>query len=122
MCREAAKDLARFSPALQRPSDSYILMGQLVGIQQSLNQTIGQLAHWQRHAVSGKHLEADHGLSTLGIVISVTELEATAHHAYNLLETLQRPQRQRRRRLVRFSTHRCRLTAAVPSTGRVADR
>jgi hypothetical protein len=87
---EAASQLAHSTRHLDRPSDSYVVLGQILEAQRSIAQTLHQLAEWHRTTAPGLHYAEDHEESALGIMTSVAELDLAAQQAEGLQETLAR--------------------------------
>jgi len=60
---DTARDLARRTRVLDRPSDSYDLLGCLTGTQRLLGQVYDQLARWHGQVVDGVHHNGEDGYS-----------------------------------------------------------
>jgi hypothetical protein len=76
----AARDLMQAPGDLDRPSDSYSILGNVLDAARSLEIVLGQLAEWHRSAKAGRHYDVGHDDSTIGVMTAVTELEAAAQH------------------------------------------
>jgi hypothetical protein len=87
---EATGQLAHSTRSLSRPSDSYVILGELLETQRAIEQTLRQLAEWHRTTSAGVHYAEGHEESALGIMTSVAELDLAAQQAEGLLETLAR--------------------------------
>jgi hypothetical protein len=87
---EAATELAHSTRHLERPSDSYVILGEILEAQRSIKQTLRQLAEWHRTTAAGVHYAEQHEESALGIMTSVAELDLAAQQAEGLHETLAR--------------------------------
>jgi hypothetical protein len=86
----AARDLMQNAHHLNRPSDSYAILGNVLDSVRSLETVLGQLAEWHRSAEAGRHFEAGHDESTIGIMTTVAELDLAAQQAEGLQETIAR--------------------------------
>lgn len=86
----AARDLMQNAHHLDRPSDSYAILGNLLDSMRSLASVLGQLAEWHRSAEAGRHFPAGHDESTIGIMTTVAELDLAAPQAEGLQETISR--------------------------------
>lgn len=87
---DAARQLAHGTRDLESPSDSYVILGNLVDSQRSIEQVLRQLAEWHRGTAAGRHYRASHSESTLGIMTAVTDLDLAAQQADGLQEKLSR--------------------------------
>lgn len=86
----AARDLMQNADQLDRPSDGYSILGNVLDSMRSLESVLGQLAEWHRSAVAGRHFQAGHDESTIGIMTTVAELDLAAQQAEGLQETISR--------------------------------
>jgi hypothetical protein len=86
----AARQLAHETRDLVVPSDSYVILGNLVEAQRSIEQVLRQLAEWHRSAAAERPYIAGNDESTIGIMTAVTELDLGAQQAEGLRETLSR--------------------------------
>ncbi|MET4143760.1 hypothetical protein [Arthrobacter sp. UYCo732] len=86
----AARDLMQSADEIDRPSDSYSIVGNVLDSLRSLEVTLGQLMEWHRAAEAGRHFEEDHDESTIGIMTAVTELDLAVQQADGLQETVSR--------------------------------
>jgi hypothetical protein len=86
----AARDLMQSANRLDRPSDSYAILGNVLDSMRSLETVLGQLAEWHRSPEAGRHFEAGHDASTIGIMTTVAELDLAAQQAEGLQETISR--------------------------------
>jgi hypothetical protein len=86
----AARDLMQSAEELDRPSDSYAVLGNVLDSLRSLEVVLGELAEWHRSAEAGRHFDADHDDSTIGIMTTVAELDLAVQQADALQETLSR--------------------------------
>ena len=71
----AARDLMQSSDELDRPADSYSVIGNVLDAVRSLEVTLGQLADWHRSAEAGRHFEPEHDDSSIGIMTAVEQLD-----------------------------------------------
>ena len=86
----AARDLMQSAEDLDRPSDSYSILGNVLDAVRSLEMSLGQLAEWHRSAGPGRHYDPGHDDSTIGIMTAVAELEAAVQHADALQQAISR--------------------------------
>jgi hypothetical protein len=86
----AARDLMQSAEGLDRPSDSYSIMGNVLDALRSLETVLGELAEWHRSAEAGRHFDAGHDDSTIGIMTAVAELDLAVQQADALQETISR--------------------------------
>lgn len=86
----AARDLMQSSDELERPADSYSVLGNVLDAVRSLEIALGELREWHRSAEAGRHFAAGHDDSTIGIMTAVTELDLAVQQADGLQETLSR--------------------------------
>jgi hypothetical protein len=86
----SARDLMQSADDLDRPSDSYSILGNVLDAARSLEVSLGQLAEWHRSAEPGRHYHPGHDDSTIGVMTAVAELEAAAQHADALQQAISR--------------------------------
>jgi hypothetical protein len=76
--QEAARQLAQSTCSLERPFDSYTVLGDLTDAARSIQQAAHQLARWHR----GTHPQIDytggHDESTTGVLAAATALDEAA--------------------------------------------
>jgi hypothetical protein len=84
----AARDLMQSADDLDRPADSYSVLGNVLDAVRSLEVSLGQLAEWHRTAEAGRHFEPNHDDSAIGIMTAVTELEQAVRQADALQLTI----------------------------------
>jgi hypothetical protein len=75
---------------LDRPADSYAILGNVLDTMRSLEASLAQLAEWHRAAEAGRHFDGDHDDSTIGIMTTVEELDLAVQQAEGLQETISR--------------------------------
>jgi hypothetical protein len=75
---------------LDRPSDSYSILGNVLDAVRSLEASLGQLAEWHRSAEAGRQYDPGHDDSTIGIMTVVAELDLAVQQADGLQQTLSR--------------------------------
>jgi hypothetical protein len=90
LMQEASRQLGLMTRRLDRPSDSYAILGNLLDTQRSLGQVLRQLSEWQRQTAPGVHYAAHHSESALGVMTTVAELELAAQQADGLQQTMSR--------------------------------
>jgi hypothetical protein len=86
----AARDLMQHAEHLDRPADSYSVLGNVLDTVRSLEMVLGQLAEWHRSAEAGRHFHKGHDESTIGIMTTVAELDLAVQQAEGLQETISR--------------------------------
>jgi hypothetical protein len=86
----AARDLMQNADSLDRPSDSYSILGNVLDTMRSLESSLAQLAEWHRSAEPGRHFDGDHDDSTIGMMTTVEELDLAVQQAEGLQETISR--------------------------------
>lgn len=84
----ATRDLMQSSGELDRPADSYSVIGNVLDAVQSLEMVVGQLADWHRSAEAGRHFEAGHDDSTIGIMTAVEHLDLAMQQVDALQKTI----------------------------------
>ena len=84
----AARDLMQSSDELDRPADSYSVIGNVLDAVRSLEVTLGQLADWHRSAEAGRHFEPEHDDSSIGIMTAVEQLDLAMRQADVLQKTI----------------------------------
>lgn len=87
---EAARELAHTTRGLDRPSDSYIVLGNLTSGTRSMQQSIQQLAQWHRTTQPDVHYSGGHDESTTGVLAAATALEEAMELAEELEKALSR--------------------------------
>lgn len=85
----AARDLMQSADELERPADSYPVLGNDLDAVRSLEVALGQLAEWHRGTEAGRHFHKGDD-STIGIMTTVAELDLAVKQADGLQETLSR--------------------------------
>jgi hypothetical protein len=86
----AARDLMQHADVLERPADSYSILGNVLDAVRSLEAALGQLAEWHRSAEPGRHFHEGHDDSTLGIMTAIEDLDLAVQQADGLQETISR--------------------------------
>lgn len=86
----AARDLMQNADFLDRPADSYSILGNVLDTMRSLEVALGQLAEWHRSAEAGRHFHEGHDDSTIGIMTTIAELDLAVQQADGLQETISR--------------------------------
>ncbi|MHA7297682.1 hypothetical protein [Pseudarthrobacter sp. MDT3-1] len=86
----AARDLMQNADSLDRPSDSYSILGKVLDSMRSLEMALGQLTEWHRTAESGRHFHEGHDESEIGIMTVVAELDLAVQQADGLQQTISR--------------------------------
>ncbi|WP_051973722.1 hypothetical protein [Cryobacterium sp. MLB-32] len=88
---DAAQHLAHRTRVLDRPSDSYDLLGCLTGTQRLLSQVYGQLARWHGQVIDGVHHNGEDGYSPTpgdGVARAEVALHAAAQSAVRTEDAL----------------------------------
>ena len=83
MLDEAAHDLACGTRAINRPYDSYVLLGRLTAAQRLLAQVFEQLADWHSRVVDGAHYNGEDGFA-VGLAPGVIRAELALRDAADL--------------------------------------
>jgi hypothetical protein len=86
----AARDLMQSADELERPADSYPILGNVLDAARSLEVALGQLAEWHRRTEAGRHFQEHDDSSTIGIMTTVEELDLGVQQVDGLQETLSR--------------------------------
>jgi hypothetical protein len=86
----AARDLMQNADFLDRPADSYSILGNVLDTMRSLEVALGQLEEWHRAAEPGRHFHEGHDDSAIGIMTTLAELDLAVQQADGLQETISR--------------------------------
>lgn len=86
----AARDLMQNADFLDRPADSYAILGNVLDSMRSLESALGQLTEWHRSVEAGRHFHEGHDDSTIGIMTTVAELDLAVQQADGLQQTISR--------------------------------
>lgn len=86
----AARDLMQNADSLDRPADSYSILGNVLDAVRSLETALGQLSEWHRSTEAGRHFHEGHDDSTIGVITAVAELDLAVQQADGLQQTISR--------------------------------
>lgn len=75
---------------LDRPADSYSVLGNVLDSVRSLEVALGELREWHRSAEADRHFRGGHDESIIGIMTAVSELDLAVQQADGLQQTLSR--------------------------------
>jgi hypothetical protein len=75
---------------LERPADSYSVLGNVLDAVRSLEVALGEMLEWHRSAEAGRHFATGHDDSTIGIMTTVSALDLAVQQTDGLQETLSR--------------------------------
>jgi hypothetical protein len=85
----AARDLLQNAGELDRPSDSYLILGNVLDAARCLEVALVQLAEWHRGTEADRHFHKGED-STVGIMTTVEELDLAVQQADGLRKAISR--------------------------------